>query len=179
VLVRLADNETFSRIVFLGLAVGIWSLMIGTAGLYRFISTGAGAAWARLGFYGVVVGTTLFTMWAAIGWAEVGAAVAGNTDVALTLYALALAYLYMFIIVYWLALVFIGIGIVASDVYPRWLGWILIPLGAATAAVSGVGQALNGITLTSDLIFAALATLTTMWALVIGVIILRRQLRLM
>lgn len=179
VLAKLADNETLSQTVFLGLAVGIWSLMVGATGLHRSITDGAGAAWVSLGFYGVVVGTTLFTMWAAIGLAETGAAVAGNADVGATLYALALSNLYMFVVVYWLALVFLGIGIASSDVYPKWLGWILIPLGVATVVVSGVGQALNGITQTSDLIFAALATLTMIWALVIGGIILRRQMKLM
>lgn len=179
VLAKLADNETLSQTVFLGLAVGIWSLMIGANGLHRSITDGAGAAWVSLGFYGIVVGTTLFTMWAAIGLAETGAAVAGNADVGATLYALALSTLYMFVVVYWLALVFLGIGIASSDVYPKWLGWILIPLGAATVVVSGVGQALNGITQTSDLIFAALATLTMIWALIIGGIILRRQMKLM
>ncbi len=125
------------------------------------------------------MGTTLVTMWAATGWALTGAAVAGNAAVAATLYALSLSNFYMFIIVNWLALVFLGIGIAASDVYPKWLGWILIALGATTAVVSGVIQAFNGIPQTSDLIFSALALLTTLWALVIGVIILRRQMALM
>ena len=179
VLAKLADNETLAKVVFLGLAVGFWSLMIGVAGLYRSISAGAGAAWVRLGFYGFVVATAVGTVWLATSWAETGAAAAGNVAVADTLYALSLSNLYMFIIVFWLALLFLGIGMVASDVYPKWLGWTLIPLGVVTAAVSGVGQAFNGITQTSDYIFSALALLTTLWALAIGVIILRRQIRLM
>lgn len=179
VIANLADNETLAKVVFLGLAVGFWSLMIGVAGLYRSISTGAGAAWVRVGFYGFVVGTAMGTVWLATSWALTGAAAAGNTAVADTLYALSLSNLYMFIILFWLALLFLGIGMVASDVYPKWLGWILIPLGAVTAAVSGVGQAFNGVTQTSDYIFSALALLTTLWALAIGVIILRRQMKLM
>lgn len=179
VIAKLADNETLAQIVFLGLAVGFLSLMIGVAGLYRSISTGAGAAWVRLGFYGFVVATALGTVWLATSWAETAAAAAGNADAAATLYVLSLSNVYMFIIVFWLALLFLGIGMVASDVYPKWLGWTLIPLGAVTPAVSGVGQAFNGITQTSDYIFSALALLTTLWALAIGVIILRRQMRLM
>ncbi len=80
-LTALAENEGLSTIVFLGIAVGLWALMIGTAAVYRSISTGGAAAWARLGLYGVIVGTTVFTVNVAIGWAATGAAaVSGGTE---------------------------------------------------------------------------------------------------
>ncbi len=50
VLAKLADNETLSKVVFLGIAAGMWSLLIGAADVYRAISDGAAAAWVRLGF---------------------------------------------------------------------------------------------------------------------------------
>ena len=62
VIQAVADNNGgLFEVEFLLLAVGIWALMIGLVGLYRSISTGGAAAWARLGFYGVIVGTALWT----------------------------------------------------------------------------------------------------------------------
>ena len=38
VLQKLADNETLSQLSFLGIAIGIWALMMGRVGVYRNIS---------------------------------------------------------------------------------------------------------------------------------------------
>ena len=48
--------------IHIGLAVGLWLLAAGTAGIQRSITSGAGEAWARLGFYGLMMGTTLWTV---------------------------------------------------------------------------------------------------------------------
>ena len=184
VLAKLADNKTLSRIVFFfGPAAGLWSLMIGITGLYRSISEGAGAAWARLGFYGVVVGTVGFTVGLAFDYRSVivsaAAVTDGNVGVG-AFHVLPLSNNFLFIFVYWLALVLLGIGLVVSGLYPQWLGWTLIALGAVTAVVSGpAGQSLGGGSQFSSLIFGALALLTYLWAMVVGGIILRRQMRLM
>ena len=186
VLTKLADNEPFSLIVFLGLAVGIWALMIGVVGVYRSISTGGAAAWARLGFYGIIVGVTLQTAAYAVGMAATGAAgEQGGTELGTPAYTIAAAInatgnslFFMSVIVAWLALAFPGVGIVLSSVYPKWLGWAILILGAATVVV-GFILALTGITQTLDLIFGVLAGLTTIWALAMGIIITRRQIQLM
>ena len=62
-----ADNETLAQLSYLGITLGVIAVMVGTVGLYRNITTGGAAAWARLGFYGVIVGTTLFAISSAVG----------------------------------------------------------------------------------------------------------------
>ncbi len=189
VLAKLADDETFTKIAFLGLAVGIWALTMGIAGVYRGISSGGAAAWARLGFYGVLVGATLFSVTAAIGIAATGAAadwVASGSGVTTSTYSTAAALNaaaqsveFMFIVVFWLALVFLSIGIVLSSVYPKWLGWALLVLGVVTVAVAGVPLLLGGPDETLELVFAALAGVSTLWTLVLGIWITRREIQAM
>ena len=48
VLQALARNEALSILVYLGIAVGVWAIMIGIAGISHNITNGAGAAWARM-----------------------------------------------------------------------------------------------------------------------------------
>ncbi len=182
VLTKLADNEALSTIVFLGLAVGMWALMIGVVAVYRSISTGGAAAWARLGFYGVIVGTTIFTVSMAVGWAVTGAAaVSGGTEPGTAAYTIAAALnavgesmFFMSIIVFWLALAFLGIGMLLSTVYPKWMGWVLLILGVLIVAVTGIPQAVGDPSQALDLIFAVLAGLTSIWAIVVGIWVTRK-----
>ncbi|MBI4268034.1 MAG: hypothetical protein HY662_04535, partial [Chloroflexi bacterium] len=114
------------------IAVGNWAIMIGTAGIYRSI-TASGAAWARLGFYGVIVGTAigtisngLFMPTASIAadWlAATGADKAAALSVATALFHVGGVTFTMYILVEWLAIFFLGIGMARSAVYPKWLGW--------------------------------------------------------
>ncbi len=181
-LARLAENEGLSTIVYLGLAVGFWALMIGALGVYRSISTGGAAAWARLGFYGVIVGTAVFTVSAAVGWATVDAATAsGGTQpgtpantIAAALGMLGNSTFLMTIIVEWLALAFLGIGMVLSTVYPKWMGWMLLILGALIVVVTGIPQAVGDPSRALDITFGILAGLTSFWAIVVGIWVTRR-----
>ncbi len=181
-LTALAENEGLSNIVFLGIAVGLWALMIGTAALYRSISTGGAAAWVRLGFYGVILGTGIATVSIAVGWATVDAAVAsGGTQpgtpantIAAALHAVGSSTHTMFVIVEWLALAFLGIGMVLSAVYPKWMGWALLILGALMVVVSGIPQAVGDPSQALRLTFPVLAGLTSIWAIVVGVWVTRK-----
>jgi len=168
------------------LAVGLWALMIGLAGVYRSISAGAGATWARLGFYGVIVGTTLWTVFLALDglglprvvdmWQKApGADRSTLFLVAEALGMLDLGLVSMTIIVYWLALSFVGIGMALSSLYPKWMGWALIILGAVTMVAVGLPQAFAGASaLVTNYLFGALALLSTIWAFVLGLWIYRR-----
>ncbi|MBI2846548.1 MAG: hypothetical protein HYX82_01555 [Chloroflexi bacterium] len=184
---RMADAGVgFVQIDFLLLAVGIWALMIGVVGIYRSISTGMGAVWARLGFYGVTVGTTLFTVLFAVfglGMPLVVESWATSSEpakttlflVASSLYKLDFTLFSMSIIVYWLALLFLGIGMALSTVYPRWFGWAGIILGVVTVVAVGLPQALTGpSTLVTNTLFMVLSGLTLLWALIVGGWIARR-----
>jgi len=48
------------------IAVAWWVLMIGMVGVYRSISSGAAAAWVRIGMYGLIIATTLRAVFLAI-----------------------------------------------------------------------------------------------------------------
>lgn len=166
------------EMINLGLAVGIWGLMIGFAGVYRAISTGGAAAWARLGYYGFIVGTTLWTAGLALEGFGLGLVTkdmsAATTATAAVLASLLMGLLSMQIIVLWLALLFIGIGMALSTVFPGWAGWVLIILGALTAS-TGVLQGFTGPTqLTLNVLFPILAGLSTVYSLVLGIWIWRR-----
>jgi hypothetical protein len=183
VLQKWGGQEVLTQICALLLAVGIWAVMLGVAGVYRSISAG-GAAWARLGFYGIVVGTAMWAVNFALTMAAAGAAAnwlaapaAGQAtaySVAASLYAASAAVETMSIIVFWLALVFLGIGMVLSTVYPRWMGWVGIVLGIATVAAVGIIEAFAGPSSTLELTFMVLSLLTTLWALVIGIWVARK-----
>ena len=184
VLQKLADNETLSQLSFLGIAIGIWALMMGTVGVYRNISTGGGAAWARMGFYGVIVGTTLFTISSAIGLAAVdwGAAGSGVNNslysIAAALQAASFSIFDMTVIVFWLALSFMAIGMVLSSAYPKWLGWILLVLSVVIVGI-GFPQFFIERSEVADYIFAVPAGLTSVWALIIGIWMTRREIQAM
>ena len=180
----IAANKAFFQVDQLLLAVGIWIVMIGIVGVYRSISNGGAAAWARVGFYGVIIGITLWTARFAmgIGSAELaeqwqmatGADKATLFMVISSIHYIIVALQSVAVIIYWLALVFLGIGMVLSVVYPKWLGWVPIVLGAATVAIVGVPQALAGESLIFQILFAIFSMLTLLWALVLGIWITRK-----
>ena len=177
------EQEVLTQICALLLAVGIWGTMAGAMGVYRSISTG-GAAWARLGFYGIVVGTTIWTITFALVMASAGAAAnwvvapaaskATTYSVAAAVYAASGATEIMSIIVFWLALVFLGIGMVLSAVYPRWMGWVSVVLGIAIVVAAGVIPAFAGPRSALQLIFMILSLLSTIWILVVGIWVARK-----
>ena len=188
VLKSFADNETLSQLSFLGIAMGLVALMIGTVGVYRNISTGGAAALARLGFYGVIVGTTMFSVSSAIGLATVAAAVdwaaAGSGldtsayTVAATLQSAGVSMFNMTIIVFWLALTFLAIGMTLSSAYPKLLGWILL-VSSVAVVVIGFPRFFTEPTQLAEYIFAVPAGLTSVWALMIGIWITRREIQAM
>lgn len=183
-LTKWGGQEVLVQMSALLLVVGIWGLMIGIVGVYRSISTGGGAGWVRLGFYGVVVGTTIWTITFALVMATadtaatwIAAPAAGKTaayGVAAAVYAVNETMHTMSVIVYWLALVFLGIGMVLSSVYPRWMGWVVLVLGIVTMATGGVIRVFTGPISTLQMIFATLSILTTIWALVLGIWVARK-----
>jgi steroid 5-alpha reductase family enzyme len=118
---------------------------------------------------------TMAAAGAAANWlAAPAAGQATAYSVAASLYAASAAVETMSIIVFWLALVFLGIGMVLSTVYPRWMGWVGIVLGIATVAAVGIIEAFAGPSSTLELTFMVLSLLTTLWALVIGIWVARK-----
>jgi len=182
-LTTLGNKVGLTQLAGLFIVVGSWAIMIGAAGIYRSI-TAAGAAWARLGFYGIIVGTTLNTI--AIGLhvaeANVGAdwLMATASDKVMAYYTgsaivtVGKSVVTMYVLVEWMAIFFLGIGMARSAIYPKWQGWVALILGALNVAIVGLPQFFAGMTGTLQILFAVLATLTTIWALIVGIWVARR-----
>ena len=177
------ENESLQRIALLVLIIGFWGLLVGAVGVYRSLPTGTAAAWARLGFYGFLGATTVGTASLATGLAATSAAVdwvsagstTGSTEYAIAagLDAITNSMFDVMIVGYWLALLVLGIAIVRSDTYPRWLGWGVLLLSAVVVAV-GTARLFTEPTQVREIILAIPAGLTSVWALVLGVWVTRK-----
>jgi len=175
------ERAAFAQSAELVWALSMLAVMIGTIGVYRSI-TASGAAWARPGFYLAAIGTILWTVGYALDVAVAAAAAnwlaapATSKDAAYgvvtALAALSRGTFPMTVVVYWLAFVFLGIGMVRSALYPRSLGWIGLILGIAGLAL-GLVQTFNGRESTFTL-FTILFTLTMPWTFVVGVWVARK-----
>ena len=192
VLTKLGENETLAQIASVGIAVGIWLILAGFAGVYRSISTGAAAPWARLGFYAFIVAAATWTASFAITLGQAGAAgdwvgkvAAGDPEAAIpftvgaTLYTAATSFFAMAVFANWTAIILLGIALSLNTLYPKWLGWVAIILGVVTIPAVGTPLAFDGLTQTVDTTFMILAGLTTLWILVLGIWITRREIKAM
>jgi hypothetical protein len=183
VLTMMAENEVRQQVSFLGVTAGFWLLTAGIAVIYRSLSAGPGALWARLGFYGLLVGAAVFTVATGLGLVVTRAAVdwvSAGSDPASAQYAIAAALnaaddgvWSLSIIAYWAALGVLGIGILRDGSYPRWSGPAIVVLGFANALLVGVPLAYGVVSQTMFLLFAGLAQLTIIWALATGIWMLR------
>ena len=165
--------------------VGFWMALMGVAGVYRSIpvNVARGTAWARLGFYFTLIGTTLWTVcWAmdmnmanaVATWLSVpieSKEAAWNVVVSLSAFGRGIVPSTW--ILYWLALIFLNIAIIQSNVYPRWLGWAGLFVSIPMIAL-GVFQVFTPRSITLTLIFSFLMLLTTLWNLTTGVWVARR-----
>jgi len=164
----LGEQEFRAEVASLLIAAGFWAMMIGATAIYRSITAG-GAAWVRLGFYFLVVGTTLQTVSLSLDVATASAVanwLAASAEgqeaawsVVVVLNVVGRGVIPMTWIVYWLAFAFLGIAMLRSAVYPRWLGWVGLILATPVVAV-GIIQMFTARTTTITLVFVVLALLT-------------------
>jgi len=165
--------------------IGFWLVLIGMAGVYRSITASKtkGAVWARLGFYFTLMGTVLWT----VSWAmdiNIANAVANwlsapsdgkeaAWNIVATLSAFGRGILPTTWVVYWLALAFLNVAMLQSNVYPRWLGWTGLIVNVPMIAL-GAYQIFTPRSITLTLIFSMLMMLTTLWNLATGIWVARR-----
>ena len=181
-----ADNAGgFTEIVFLLLAVGMAAVLVGSAGIYRSVSSGAAAAWVRLGFYSFIAGTAVFVGMAGffgLGLAAVAeqwdSMPAGADKEALfqgfnAVYWAIDGAFSVTIVMYWGALAVLFTGIVMSTTFPKWLGWAGL-INALVVAVIGFVYAFVDLSQGLDLTFGIAAFASTIWVLLLGVLITRR-----
>jgi hypothetical protein len=178
----LGEHEFRTEASSLLVTIGFLAMMIGITGVYRSITAG-GMAWARLGFYVLLVGTALQIVSLSLDVATasaVGKWLAAPVDskeaawsVVVVLNAIGRGVIPMTWIVYWLAFAFLGLGMIGSVVYPRWLGWAGLILAMPVIAV-GIIHTFTPRTTTITLAFVILALLTNLWALAVGIWVARR-----
>ena len=165
--------------------IGFWLVLIGITGVNRSITAieTKGAVWARLGFYFTLMGTVLWT----VSWAmdiNTASAVANWLSapsdgkeaawgIVATLSAFGRGILPTTWVIYWLALVFLNVAMLQSNVYPRWLGWTGLAANVPMIAL-GAYQIFTPRSITLTLIFSMLMMLTTLWNLATGIWTARR-----
>lgn len=161
--------------------LGFWSVMVGFIGVYRSTLEGRSATWARLGLYAALVATILLTILFVLEgfalprlverWENAAEAqkltlvlIASSIgDMGGTAFGLA-------IIVYWSALAFLGIGMISSAVYPKWLGWWIVPPALATVLLVGIPQTVAGSSHTvNNVIFPIVTIPSVLWVACVGV----------
>lgn len=187
---NIADsNGWFLEIDHILIAVGFWVFMMGMVGVYRSITIGAAAAWVRLGMYGLIIATTLRSVFLAIdgvGLAMVvehweGATGADKATIFVTFSALEGmldGLRSMTDIFYGVDLALLGAGIALSAVYPKWLGWVIVVAGTIWTVI-GVVIGVSGSSSDLDLPLAIAFLLTVVWHMVMGIVITRREVQAM
>jgi len=184
-LTPLGENQYRTIVASLFGMIGFWMVLIGVTGVYRSIAASQtkGTVWARLGFYFTLMGTALWT----VSWAmdvNTASAVANWLSapsdakeaawgIVATLSAFGRGILPATWIVYWLALAFLNVAMLRSDVYPSWLGWAGLIVNVPMIAL-GAYQIFTPRSIILTLIFSMLMTLTTLWNLAIGIWVARR-----
>lgn len=187
VLTTMAEHDVRQKVSFIGGTIGLWILGAGIVGLYRTLTGGSvhrSAIWARLGFYAFLLGLTLFTAssglglaatGAAVEWAAAGASTTGTEfAVASTASALDDGVWAISIIALWGGLGLLGIAMLRGGRHPGWLAIPLVIVGFGSAIFAGIPMAYDGVSLTPMMVFAGLALLTSIWALVAGIWMLRQ-----
>lgn len=175
-----SENETLGRLGALTRAIGIWAMVVGFTNVHHFIRVGAGAAWARVGFYGLVIGGSGLTVAAGLAFAAIQAAVgwaAAPSDLTLgtanSLFLASRSAYDLSVVAFWSALIVVGFAWTRTDVYPSWAAWSLLGLGVATAAMGLVRLFVNTTT-TTELALVILVGLTSVWAIVVGIWLCRK-----
>ena len=173
--------------IFLGDHIGILVAFLlivgGLVALYRSITSGRGAAFARLGFAVALASTALIGVTIATDGIAIKAVAdtwASSQDPALfqAAYVLEQINLGIFSIVifvfFGVTFILYGLAVALSDVYPKWLGWAALVVGIV-AAVLGLIQAYEGpSTLVTNVLFPIASILLTVWVLVMGILMWRR-----
>lgn len=167
---------------------GYWGGMAGMTGIYRSITangeTTISAAWARLGFYFLLIGTAMWTIGsslnvsypaAIVNWQAApaeGKEAAYNIAAVLSPLGFGRGLFPLEVIVNWLAFALLGMGMLQSATYPRWLGWVGLVLGIS-GILLGITQTFTGRE-SSFILFGILLYLTTTWWLLTGIWVTRK-----
>jgi hypothetical protein len=145
------------------------------AAIYRSIADDAAVIWARLGFYLLIIGTALTSIQFALGAGAVSEGAKATPDTGMILLAATIYVRSFGIMITWIALAWIGIGMLKSKVYTKWIGWSIAMLGSAMVNLCGI-YIITEVTLLKMAVSGLLAKLTAIWAVVLGIWIMRHRL---
>jgi hypothetical protein len=181
----IAASDAWFAIHF-GIVIGITLMFGGLIALYHSIRGGLPGALARFGLFaagvGIAVGLilTILDGVAAKQLADEWASATAETRFIALQNVLtnetmnfALASLFNFIFA-GVTFILFGLAVALSDVYPRWLGWVVVAAGVVSITASLV-QGVPGEPTTLSWILTIIGpTVITLWVLIIGVLMGRK-----
>ena len=181
----IAANDAWFAIHF-GIVIGITLMFGGLIALYHSIRGGLPEALARFGLFaagvGIAVGLilTILDGVAAKQLADEWASATAETRFIALQNVLtnetmnfALASLFNFIFA-GVTFILFGLAVALSDVYPRWLGWVVVAAGLVSVGASLVQGAPGEPTSLSRILTIIGPTIITLWLLIIGVLMGRK-----
>ena len=169
-----SNHEVRGLLGAFGSAVGVWILAAGFSNTHHLIGQGAGAAWARLGWYTMVLGAagitvaqglTIGTIEVAVSWGDAPAE--STFSVASGLFVASEAVYDLSIVAFWGGLAVIALGMTRTDAHPGWSSWSLLAIGAATAA-TGVLHLFSDVNPLDEYELLVLVGPTSVWAVLTG-----------
>jgi len=184
---RVIADSTIWAPVHLAIVVGIILMLGGIVAIRHSITDGVADAVARFGLIAAIAGATIGMILVILDgvaarqlaqeWAE-----GSSSERAVSLrlvhvnetinFALASLFNLVFAAV---TFILFGVAVALSSVYPRWLGWVAVAAGVLSIA-AGVIQAFAGEpTEASRLLTIIGPTVITLWLLVMGVLLLRKD----
>jgi hypothetical protein len=175
--------------VHLAIVFGIVLMLFGLMALYHSIPGGIAAALARFGLFAAVAGATIGMVLVILDgvaarqlaqeWAtappDQKVAALGLVHANETInFALASLFNFVFAAV---TFILFGLAVALSNVYPRWLGWVVVVAGLGSI-VAGVIQAYVGEPTGASRVLTIIGpTVITLWVLAIGILLVRRPAR--
>ncbi len=185
----IAESEIWVP-VHLGIVFGLILMLGGLVAIYHSISEGAAGALVRFGLVAAIAGATvgvidvildgvaakhLANLWAAAP-ADEKALVLGLVMEQETFnFALAI---HLNVLFAGITFILYGLAVAFSDVYPRWLGWVVVIAGLGSIG-AGLIQAYAGEPTPITRILTIIGpTVITLWLLVMGILLARKEARL-
>jgi hypothetical protein len=176
-LAAMLHSPVRSRAAAIAVPVGVWVLVVGISSIERSLRTTAGDGWGRLGLHVFLVGTTLVTVQYAFANGALTLGLKGASDIGQFLLAAAGQVRSFGMILLWLALLLVGISLLQRGAYPKWAGGAVLAISIAMVVVSAL-IIVAGATVPTMAISGLLGSLTQLWAIVLGVWVLRKGAKL-
>src|SRR5262245_52778267 len=182
----IADSDIWVS-VHLAIVIGIVLMLAGLIAVYHSIRGGLPGALARFGLFAAVAGATIGLVLVILDGVaarqlaqEWASAAPGEKATALGLVHVnetinfALASLFNLVFAAATFILF-GLAVALSNVYPRWLGWVAVVAGVASIGAGLIQASVGEPTGASRALTIFGPTVITLWLLVIGVLLVRKE----